>query len=192
MSPVFGHGSLRLYLLRLLDESPRHGYELIRLLEDRFLGLYSPSAGTIYPRLARLEEDGLIAHVEEGGRKTYELTEAGRRELAARAEDLARLESDVQATAGRLADEIRDDVRATVRDLRRDLKQAAKDVRREDRHTSRATGGTSARELERDIDAFRGEVRALVRRQPPSDQAVTAARAAVADARAAVQRALQS
>ena len=62
MSPVFGHGRLRLYLLKLLDESPRHGYEVIRLLQDRFLGVYSPSPGTIYPRLARLEEEGLVTH----------------------------------------------------------------------------------------------------------------------------------
>ena len=51
MSPVFGHGRLRIYILKLLDEEPRHGYEIIRLLEDRFMGLYAPSAGTVYPRL---------------------------------------------------------------------------------------------------------------------------------------------
>ena len=62
MSPVFSHGRLRLYLLKLLEESPRHGYDVIRLLEDRFMGLYAPSPGTIYPRLQRLEasEDDLI------------------------------------------------------------------------------------------------------------------------------------
>ncbi|MEK8109474.1 helix-turn-helix transcriptional regulator [Micromonospora sp. M12] len=49
MTAVFSHGRLRLYLLKLLDDGPKHGYELIRLLEDRFLGLYAPSAGTIYP-----------------------------------------------------------------------------------------------------------------------------------------------
>ena len=67
MSPVFRHGSLRLYLLRLLDEEPRHGYEVIRLLRDRFMGVYSPSPGTIYPRLARLEEEGLVTHDEVDG-----------------------------------------------------------------------------------------------------------------------------
>ena len=53
MTPVFGHGHLRLYLLSLLDESPMHGYELIQALGDRFGGTYIPSAGTIYPRLAK-------------------------------------------------------------------------------------------------------------------------------------------
>src|ERR1700734_1635772 len=58
MSPVFRHGRLRLYLLKLLDEAPRHGYEVIRLLQDRFMGVYAPSPGTIYPRLARLGRAG--------------------------------------------------------------------------------------------------------------------------------------
>ncbi|NUP41901.1 MAG: helix-turn-helix transcriptional regulator, partial [Streptomyces sp.] len=75
MAPVFAHGRLRLYLLKLLDESPRHGYEVIRLLEERFHGLYAPSAGTVYPRLAKLEKEGLVTHSTEGGRKIYALTD---------------------------------------------------------------------------------------------------------------------
>ena len=86
MSPVFGHGRLRLYLLKLLDESPRHGYDVIRELEDRFMGLYSPSAGTVYPRLARLEAEGLVTHEVTEGRKVYQITDAGRLELGRAAE----------------------------------------------------------------------------------------------------------
>ena len=89
MSAVFSHGRLRLYLLKLLDEGPKHGYELIRLLENRFHGLYAPSAGTIYPRLARMEADGLITHTAAGGRKVYEITDAGRAELRRAAGELA-------------------------------------------------------------------------------------------------------
>src|SRR5438445_501198 len=63
MSAVFSHGRLRLYLLKLLAEGPKHGYELIRLLENRFLGLYAPSAGTIYPRLQRMEAEALVTHL---------------------------------------------------------------------------------------------------------------------------------
>src|ERR1700742_2394542 len=87
MTPVFRHGRLRLYLLRLLDEEPRHGYEVIRLLRDRFMGVYAPSPGTIYPRLARLEEEGLVTHDEENGRKVYRITEAGREELRSRGDE---------------------------------------------------------------------------------------------------------
>ena len=97
MSAVFSHGRLRLYLLKLLEEGPKHGYELIRLLENRFHGLYTPSAGTIYPRLARMEGDGLITHTAAGGRKVYDITDAGRAELSQRAGELAHLESEIHA-----------------------------------------------------------------------------------------------
>src|SRR5277367_3858690 len=106
MSPVFRHGSLRLYLLRLLDEEPRHGYEVIRLLRDRFLGVYSPSPGTIYPRLARLEEEGLVAHSESDGRKVYRITDKGRDELRARAGDLSELEEEITASVRDIALEV--------------------------------------------------------------------------------------
>ena len=101
MTAVFSHGRLRLYLLKLLDDGPKHGYELIRLLEDRFLGLYAPSAGTIYPRLQRLEAEGLVSHTAAGGRKTYDITDAGRAELRQRAGELTALESDIAASVAR-------------------------------------------------------------------------------------------
>ncbi|NJQ07681.1 helix-turn-helix transcriptional regulator [Streptomyces lonarensis] len=101
MAAVFGHGRLRLYLLQLLAESPRHGYELIRLLEERFRGAYTPSAGTIYPRLAKLAADGLIRPTATGGRKVYALTEAGAGELAARRGELAELERELAPVLAR-------------------------------------------------------------------------------------------
>lgn len=103
MRPVFSHGRLRLYLLKLLADGPRHGYELIRLLEDRFLGRYAPSAGTVYPRLRRMETDGLVTHVTAGGRKVYQITEAGRTELDARSDELAALEAVIETTVTGLA-----------------------------------------------------------------------------------------
>ena len=66
MPPVFAHGALRLYLLALVAEGDKHGYDIIRALSDRFGGTYSPSAGTVYPRLAKLEEEGLVATVSDG------------------------------------------------------------------------------------------------------------------------------
>jgi DNA-binding PadR family transcriptional regulator len=139
VSPVFSHGRLRLYLLKLLEESPRHGYEVIRLLEDRFLGLYAPSPGTIYPRLQRLEAEGLVTQSrEEGGRKVYRITDAGREELAARRDELDDLETEIAGSVHGLAREIRDEVRGTVRDLKQELKQAAREMRREQRHENRS------------------------------------------------------
>lgn len=118
MSPVFRHGRLRLYLLKLLDEAPRHGYEVIRLLQDRFLGVYAPSPGTIYPRLTRLEEEGLVTHEEVAGRKVYRITDKGRAELRARLDDLAELEAEITASVRDIAREVTEDVRETVRTLR--------------------------------------------------------------------------
>ena len=105
MPPVFAHGRLRLYLLKLLDEAPRHGYEVIRLLEERFQGLYAPSAGTVYPRLAKLEAEGLVRHTTEGGRKVYSITDAGRAELADRSGELADMELEIRESVAELAAE---------------------------------------------------------------------------------------
>jgi len=131
VTAVFSHGRLRLYLLKLLAESPKHGYELIRLLEERFLGLYAPSAGTIYPRLARLEAEGLVTHTAAGGRKVYEITDAGRAELRARSRELAELERDIGASVhdlARLAFEIQDQVHGSVKDIKRELREAARET----------------------------------------------------------------
>ncbi|TXL90951.1 helix-turn-helix transcriptional regulator [Streptomyces sp. IB2014 016-6] len=125
MPPVFAHGRLRLYLLKLLDEAPRHGYEVIRLLEERFQGLYAPSAGTVYPRLSKLEAEGLVTHATEGGRKVYSITEAGREELAGRSGELADLELEIRESVSELAAEIRDDVRGAAGRLRNEMRAAA-------------------------------------------------------------------
>lgn len=137
MTRVFGHGGLRLYLLLLLGDEPRHGYELIRLLEDRFMGLYTPSAGTIYPRLNALEEDGLVEHEVVEGRKIYRLTRAGEAELESRRDEITAAAADAVQSARALATEIRDEVRSSVRDLRRELKDAVRDVKREERRVKR-------------------------------------------------------
>jgi DNA-binding PadR family transcriptional regulator len=138
MPPVFAHGRLRLYLLKLLDEAPRHGYEVIRLLEERFQGLYAPSAGTVYPRLAKLEAEGLVSHATEGGgRKVYSITDAGRAELAEREDELAELEVEISESLTSLAADIREDVSGSARDLRREMREQARRTRTD------GTGGLS-------------------------------------------------
>jgi DNA-binding PadR family transcriptional regulator len=129
VSPVFRHGKLRLYLLKLLDEAPRHGYEVIRLLQDRFMGIYAPSPGTIYPRLARLEEDGLVTHEEVDGKKIYSITDKGREEIRSRLGDLADLEDELTESLRDVARELSVDVRETVRTIREELASAAKGFR---------------------------------------------------------------
>src|SRR5215472_8023006 len=145
MSPVFRHGRLRLYLLKLLDEAPRHGYEVIRLLQDRFMGVYAPSPGTIYPRLARLEEEGLVTHDEADGRKVYRITEKGREELRARLDDLAELEEEITASVRDIAREVTEDVRDTVRTLREELSWAAREFHARAHQAGGADVGGDAR-----------------------------------------------
>jgi DNA-binding PadR family transcriptional regulator len=148
VSPIFRHGRLRLYLLKLLDEAPRHGYEVIRLLQDRFMGVYSPSPGTIYPRLARLEDDGLVTHDDVDGRKVYRITEKGREEIRARLDDLAELEDELTESVRDIAREVGEDVRDTVRSLREEITWAARDIRRDGRGPRDGRPGTGERDGE--------------------------------------------
>ena len=80
---MFDHGELRLVVLALVAEQPRHGYEIIKAIEERLGGSYSPSPGVIYPTLTMLEELGHATVSEEGGKKQYTITDAGRAFLAA-------------------------------------------------------------------------------------------------------------
>jgi DNA-binding PadR family transcriptional regulator len=80
---LFEQGDLKYVILRLLEEKPRHGYDIIKELESRFSGSYAPSPGTVYPTLTMLEDLGFARVVpEEGGKKIYEITDEGRKHLA--------------------------------------------------------------------------------------------------------------
>jgi len=135
--PVFAHGHLRLYLLSLLAERPMHGYELIQALSDRFGGTYVPSAGTIYPRLGKLEEDGLVTKESDGRKTVYAITDAGRAELAERGSELDGIEDELSDSVRRLADEVRSSVNDAMKTLRADLAAAARDARTEARDAGR-------------------------------------------------------
>ncbi len=80
---MFDQGHLKFVILQLLEEKPRHGYEIIKEIEERFGGSYSPSPGTVYPTLTLLEDLGYArAKPEESGKKIYEITDEGRAHLA--------------------------------------------------------------------------------------------------------------
>lgn len=98
---LFGHGDLRLFLLARIADQPMHGYELIRDIESRCGGAYSPSPGTVYPGLALLEDQGLIRsiHADDSGKKQFEITEEGRRVIAAEAETIAIIDERVKMLA---------------------------------------------------------------------------------------------
>lgn len=87
----FEAGEVRLALLSLLAEAPKHGYQLMKDLEERSGGLYRASAGTIYPTLQQLEDEDLVKVSEEGGKRVYRLTEAGKKELEANKDAIGRI-----------------------------------------------------------------------------------------------------
>ncbi|AMB60196.1 PadR family transcriptional regulator [Microterricola viridarii] len=155
--PVFAHGSLRLYLLSLLAEQPRHGYELIQAMSDRFGGSYIPSAGTIYPRLAKLEEEGLVSKESDGRKTTYSITDAGRAELEARRGELDSIEEAMTDSVRRIADEVRAGVNDAMRSLRADLASAARSARQSGK-TESAKAAASAGPT---MQAHQESVRAL-------------------------------
>src|SRR5437773_2084371 len=74
----FESGDMKYVILKVLKDKPRHGYEVMKELEDQLRGCYSPSAGTVYPTLQLLEDEGLVTSREVEGKKIYEVTDAGR------------------------------------------------------------------------------------------------------------------
>ena len=79
---MLAQGDLRLIALALIAEQPRHGYEIIKLLEEKTAGWYSPSPGIVYPTLTYLEEAGYVTAQADGAKKLYTITEDGRAHLA--------------------------------------------------------------------------------------------------------------
>lgn len=201
---MFAHGALRLYLLALLESGPKHGYELIKALGDRFGGTYSPSAGTIYPRLGKLEEEGLVATETEGRRTKYSITAAGRAELDSRREELADVEDTISASVRRLADNLRADIRSNMRGLRADLAATAEAARA---GASSATFGSRTagytpegqrilKEAELMVQAFRDDIRVELRQhgasRPLTPVALETVRAVLEQARISIRNSLNS
>ena len=170
MAPVFSHGDLRLYLLSLLDEGPRHGYDIIQALSDRTGGTYTPSAGTVYPRLAKLEEEGLVTKTVDGRKTIYEITDAGRAEVASRAGDLRSIEEGLADSVRLIADEVRGSVREAMKSLRADLAAASR-AERQDRSEQVRDVTDDLRSISREqlhraegaISEFRAQVRTDLR-----------------------------
>lgn len=147
-------GALRFVLLDALSAGPRHGYEMMKTLEERTHGQYAPSPGAVYPTLQYLDDLGHVLAKQEGDRRVYELTESGRVELAAQKERVdafwGRFGSDaasesVQHEVGFLKDELEDlagtvwgglrdaigrDDQETVRRVRQAVERCQEEVRR--------------------------------------------------------------
>ncbi|MBD9370969.1 PadR family transcriptional regulator [Xanthomonas sp. XNM01] len=96
---AIAHGDLRLLVLALLCNQPRHGYELIQLIGEIFHGQYLPSAGAMYPVLSQLQEGGLVSGADDGVRRLYQLTDTGRGYVREHAGQIAEAQARTAASA---------------------------------------------------------------------------------------------
>jgi DNA-binding PadR family transcriptional regulator len=136
---MLAQGDLRLIALALIAEEPRHGYEIIKLVEEKTADWYSPSPGIVYPTLTYLEEAGYVTASSEGAKKLYTITEEGRAYLAEH-RDLADVVFKRLAAAGeriaRIRRQLGDDDDSLPRSIRgafQDLSEAVRALLREDR-----------------------------------------------------------
>ncbi len=105
---MFDPGALRLIVLHMIQEKPRHGYEIIKALEERIGGMYSPSPGMIYPILSMYEDMGYVASTPEGNKKLYAVTDEGRAYLLQNEAYIGQLNAQIEAAGqGRNEGDIR-------------------------------------------------------------------------------------
>lgn len=149
---VFDGGELRLVLLKLIEESPRHGYDLIREIEARSNGAYAPSPGVVYPTLTMLDEMALIEQAQaEGARKAFAITAAGSAELAEKAEEVEALMARLATLGEAQARHSGGPIRRAMGNLRTVLQErvGGSDVEAETLHRIAEILDDAARKIER-------------------------------------------
>ena len=120
---MFGSGELKLVLLKLIADEPRHGYDLIRAIEELTHGDYAPSPGVVYPTLTLLGDMGLIEEqASEGARKKFAATEEGRRHLADNAAEVERLFDRLEETGSSRREHSRPEIGRAIGNLMQAMK----------------------------------------------------------------------
>jgi DNA-binding PadR family transcriptional regulator len=135
---------------------------VILSLKERFEGRYTPSAGSVYPRLRQLQQEGLVDASEREGRVVYRLTEAGQEALGQRAEELQAMDLEIGRLAQEMAAELKSDVRTSARSLREELQAEARALTK--------SRPPFRHELERELARFTSEWARLV---PPGTSPTT-------------------
>jgi len=128
---MFHRGDFKYLILDSLKGKPHYGYELIRELEERFHGFYSPSPGAIYPTLQFLEEAGYVTSREQDGKKVYTITKEGLKFLEERSQTVNDIRSQMRRGWGPWSSELRDqfrDVMHEIRELGRLLGRGSRDM----------------------------------------------------------------
>jgi DNA-binding PadR family transcriptional regulator len=127
----FERGGIKFAILGLLKDKPRHGYDIIREMEERSGGFYSPSPGAVYPTLQALEDQGLVTSTTEDGKKVYQLTDAGLAFLEEHKERAGRHQDrwEAQWGSGTRGEgwEAVNDIRDSLGDVRRAVRRSAGD-----------------------------------------------------------------
>lgn len=114
---ILHKGDFKYLILDLLNEKPRHGYEIIRDLEERFYGFYSPSPGVVYPTLQWLEEVGYVTSAAQDGKKIYTIAEEGKKFLAQKGKETEEIKSQMKNWWGCWSSELHDEMHETMHTL---------------------------------------------------------------------------
>lgn len=112
---IFHKGDFKYLILDLLKDKPRHGYEIIRELEERFGGFYAPSPGAVYPTLQWLEEMGYVTVQPQDGKKTYTVTESGLAYITEKQKETDEVKKHMKGWWGSWSAEFRDEMRDVMR-----------------------------------------------------------------------------
>lgn len=155
----FESGDMKYVILKLLKDKPMHGYEVMKALEERTHGCYKPSAGTVYPTLQWLEDEGLVSASEVEGKKVYAITDAGRAFLDEN-------KSTVQDIFDRVADTIDRIVAEPVADVNRAVGRVVGQSYRAAWKLS--DDAERARKIVEILDRAADEIAALTVREPAS------------------------
>ena len=134
---IFHKGDFKYLILDLLRNKPSHGYEVIRELEERFHGFYSPSPGVVYPTLQYLEDMGYVTSKEQDGKKVYTITSEGLKFLDDQSQTLNDIRSHLHRNWGPWSSELRDqfhDAMSEIRDLGRLIGRRAREMNGEKMH----------------------------------------------------------
>src|SRR5690348_13325012 len=150
----FGRGDLKYVILELLRDQPRHGYDIIRALEERMRGRYRPSPGSVYPTLQMLEDLGYVTSTQQDGKKVYTITDEGRRYLDEQS-------STVEDIRSRIAAGWDAAQRPEVSDLMHEVQQLARALFRQGTHSLQDTD--RLRRMREMVARWRGELDALER-----------------------------
>jgi DNA-binding PadR family transcriptional regulator len=155
----FEKGDLKYVILQLLSERPAHGYEVIRALEERFGGAYTPSAGAVYPTLQMLEDMEYVSSEQQGGKRVYSITDTGRSFLLEQKDVLDGIKQ-------RTSSWWNPRVRVELHDMKQEFHEFAHTLRQRGRH---AADPDTIRRIRDVIGRARREIDDILSEQKPAE-----------------------